>query len=471
MAGRFARVVVGAAVLAVLWLAGPPAVLADDTNLGRAVDGVYPVEAPDIEMVQENVTIELFDPSDPSDLPGICSRARCEFLFRNTSSEAREVRMGFPAERVADPEARGDFRVRDFRAYAGGEELPVSLEPASAGAPGAPGAPGVPGVPGAAEGYSSWYTFTVRFGPNQEQTVVNTYWVANSSSSNGDTWAVYVLRTGRFWADRIGRATVRVVLGGVHLGQLANLYPNNWRVEPDGRGLVWRREDFEPTHDLILRYNVRDGSEAFLRDLAPEFREPILARRAELEDLVRRAPGLDPRELLKIYDQAVAAGDPIKATVARSFIPADLLPERPPALGRIEVTPGGDKSWKMVRVPYSDPDGDLAGLLVRVSHEERGKKVVDWEDGDDQEERWRFAAEYSGTFERGLSVTPGVTYLIEVTLTDGAGHEATARQRYVAPGGVAVWRAVEWAVLLLVALLVAAGAILFARRKRARLGA
>jgi hypothetical protein len=75
--------------------AGP--VLADDASVGRDIDGIYPVQSVDVEMVSENITIELFT-SEGSTTPALYSRARCEFVFRNKTSTPLDVLMAFPAE-------------------------------------------------------------------------------------------------------------------------------------------------------------------------------------------------------------------------------------------------------------------------------------------------------------------------------------------------------------------------------------
>lgn len=259
-----------AAVFGGVLVLGPATALADSTSVGRAVDGVYPVETADIQMVEENVAIDLLT-LPGSDYPGQYSRARCEFVFRNTSDETRRVLMGFPGEVPKEPRFYGDRAIYDFRAYAGGQEIPVALEPESrvvfAGAP---------------RGFTSWYTFTVTFAPGQQLTVVNTYRVKNPESNMGHAWVEYVLTTGRFWGGTIGRATVTVNLGDVGPYQIMGLYPNNWRFGPDGRSVVWHQENFEPSHNPCLTFNFRQWSETFLAGLPPETRAKILARKSEI---------------------------------------------------------------------------------------------------------------------------------------------------------------------------------------------
>ncbi len=414
--------VVAATAAAALFLTvGSAPALADDTSAGRDVDGVYPIQSTDVEMVAESVTIDLFNPEGETGLPGIYSKVRCQFVFHNNSARPLDVLMAFPAEAapMGDSPTEG-LAVRGFQAFvqtAGGqgqapgaeEELPVTLEPASAGPR---------EMAGSTPGFSSWYTFTASFGPGETRTVVNTYWVQNTYNSIGEVWVRYVLETGRNWIGPIGDATVTLNLGEIRPEYVDNLYPGNWRFAPDGKSLTWHRVNFEPAYNLAVRYNIRawDGH----GDTRPE-------RRAELEKLMAEAPGLSQAALLEALKEAIAA----EAAMVRAFLPEAAVPEGPPVVTDISVTTPAPPVVPILKVSYADPDGDLAALYVRVSHEDRGQTVVDWDLSGS--EAWVYEGRSSGVYEMSLGDQP--TYRVEVTLEDAAGLKATKSATLTIPPG------------------------------------
>ncbi len=380
------------------WSAAWPGVaVADDTSAGRDVDGVYPIDSPDVEMASENVTIELFRPEGETSLPGLYSRARCEFSFRSRSPTPQDVLMAFPAEVAPDenqPEI-GDMRVRDFKAFVKGPdgeaELPVALEPTSEKMTSDQGR------------FSTWYTFTVHFEPGETKTVVNTYWVKNTISSNGEAWVSYVLETGRNWAGPIGEATVTLKLGDILPAYVDNLYPGNWRFTPDGRSLVWRRTSFEPSYNLVVRYNVRawDGH----ADTRPE-------RQAELEKLFADGPGLTREELVEAFKAAVDANDLVKAAVVRGFLPDEAIPAGPPELTGVTITKANAASVPLLSVGYADPDGDIVALHVRADDFETNETSL-----------WMYAGKARGNFQAFLGDKPA--YQVDVTIEDAGGLTAS----------------------------------------------
>lgn len=393
-----------------MFLADPGTVLADDTSAGRDVDGIYPVQSVDVEMVEEDVTIELFTPEGVTSLPGLYSRARCEFVFRNKTAGPLDVLMAFPAEpAAAENPDYGDPVVRDFKSLVGDRELPVTLEPASSQ------------VASGLGSYSSWYTFTVHFGPGEQVSVVNTYWVKNTSNSIGEVFVRYVLETGRYWSGPIGRATVTVKLGDVGPWYVDNLYPGNWRFAPDGHSLVWHRENFEPVYNLAVRYCIREWERGGTR---PE-------RKADFEKLIVDGPTLTREALLEAYDEAVVAGDPVKAALVRAFLPGDAVPQEPPVLTKVEVKPPQDSvSLPLLHIEYADRDGDLVILRLKVTHQEQGATVVDYDTV--ETDRWIYQSAYSGSYQAYLGNQP--PYQIEVSLEDAADLAAAKSLTYAGPG-------------------------------------
>jgi len=380
--------------------------LADDASVGRDIDGIYPVQSVDVEMVSENITIELFT-SEGSTTPGLYSRARCEFVFRNKTSTPLDVLMAFPAELAASESGlEGDPVIRDFRAFDGETELPVALEPASAGPVGEDPI------------YSSWYTFTVRFEPGEQHTVVNTYWVRNSYNSIGEVWVRYILKTGATWSGPIGKATVTLLLGSLGPQHLLNYYPGDWRFAPDGRSLVWQRENFEPTFDLSVYYSIREF--AGRPDNAPE-------RRPEFEKLIAEGPALPPEQLLALYAAVVTANDPAKVAMVRAFLPPSALAEHPPTLDRIEVLAPGATSQEtepVLEVAYSDAGGDLVLYHIEVTYKEQGEVVQYYDNLFMAEQFEPLWARFSWTERVRLGGIPeGKQYRVLVQLTDAAGRK------------------------------------------------
>lgn len=421
---RVARSLVVVVVLVLIVAALPvvtrsSVVLADDASLGRDADGVYPMKDAELEMVAEEVTIRLLPAEGPDGAAGLRAAVTCEFTFRNSSDTARDVLMGFPAqyrpEIVADA-VGGDPLVHEFTVRIDGTEVPADLEPASP----------VAGDEGSL--FASWYTFGVTFAPGQTRSVVNTYTLKNLHNSIGQAYLRYVLTTGRYWKGPIGKAVVRVELGEVGPHQLENLYPNTWRFSPDGRTLTWSRENFEPSYDLEIRYNIFHWTEGYLSAIDAGAREELLALRAEWEDLVGRALGLDQAQVQALYAEAVKEDRTVLGAYLRSLLPEP--PPHPPDITGLEVVPGPEPSLARVRVAYADPAGDLVGLSLIVTQE--GAIVADadlTETG-----RWEYQQSYSGVFEDCLIVAqPGRSYRIRAKVWDSEDRECVREVVLVAP--------------------------------------
>ncbi|MCL6580798.1 MAG: DUF4424 domain-containing protein [Firmicutes bacterium] len=313
---------------------------------------------------------------------------------------------------------RGDPLVHEFTVRIDGAEVPADLEPASP----------VAGDEGSL--FDSWYTFGVTFAPGQTRSVVNTYTLKNLHNSIGQAFLRYVLTTGRYWKGPIGKAVVRVDLGEVGPYQLENLYPNTWRFSPDGRTLTWSRENFEPSYDLEIRYNIFHWSEGYLSGIDPGSREALLAVRAEWEDLVGRAPGLDQAEVRALYEEAVKEGRPVMGAYLRSLLAEP--PPHPPDITGLEIVPGPEPGLARVRVAYADPAGDLVSLVVTVTHEEDGVVVVDAARA--ETERWVYEQQYSGVFEDCLfAAQPGRRYRITATVRDSEDRECSREVTFAAP--------------------------------------
>jgi len=394
------------AVLALLPAFRPA--FADDASIGRDAEGVFPVHSSDVTMLEESVEIRLSSPY-PDSWP-IYSQVTCQFVFRNESGSSVDVEMAFPASvREDEFTERGDTRIHDFRASVDGQELDVSLEPASSGPEDAP------------PEYDWWYVFTVPFAPGETRTVCNAYWVKNLTNSIGQVRLAYVLRTGRYWKGPIGRATVTVHLGPVRPYQIMSLVPNRWVFSPDGRTTTWTREDFEPSYDLVVWYNLRDWEPGFQSYLNPEALERLRRRKAWFEHLV--GSGVRTQEVLReLYRAAVQSGDGVQANLLRSLLPSGTIADGPPACGAEAVADNGTR----VVVHYSDPDGDIVAMEVRVTHEFQGATVVDYEGREVYlAERWDPLTFQSGTYTGSWACYVGVgagNYQVEVRLEDSVGH-------------------------------------------------
>lgn len=397
---------------------------ADDTMVGREADGVYPMANAEVEMVAEDVTISA------------SGDARCVFTFHNTSDQAVGVLMGFPceftAEELLDVMTSNNGSVLDFHAYVDDAEVSVAAEKGSRG------------PESVRDRWGSWYTFTVSFAPDQVRTVVNTYQFDSTRSATGSVDLGYVLRTGSYWKGPIGQAKVTVQLGNVQPWQIASLFPNSWRFSPDGSTLTWERSDFEPSFDLWIRFNDSHWSAGYLGNVGQEYAQQFFDRQAAWQDLLARAPGLGQDELLDLYSGALAepevsldwegGGGLVRAAYLRSLLSG--YEWKPPSLADPEVT-FNDRTtnmWAMVKVAYSDPDGDIVRVTIRGSHTAvDGTTIVDEESTSDYRD-WRYMAPRpSGTAELRLSTTPGCLYTFTAEVEDSQGLTASDSINVTAP--------------------------------------
>ncbi|MEN2774485.1 hypothetical protein [Acetivibrio clariflavus] len=117
---------------------------ADDCNLGRTPDGVYPMENKDVVMVSEDILIEVEK-----------GLVECKFEFKNTGEE-KDVLMGFPAKMEDDGNniIEENLYFKDFKAYVNNKEIPVNTEK---------GVKPIDLKDSTYPYYSEWYTFKCSF--------------------------------------------------------------------------------------------------------------------------------------------------------------------------------------------------------------------------------------------------------------------------------------------------------------------
>lgn len=304
-----------------LTMAGP--VLADDASLGRVGDGVQPLRQADVQMLAEEVRVKVYPER---------SVVEATFTFLNRGPTV-DLLVGFPqALEQADPERAefsDDTALHDFRAWVGGREAPVQLEKAATGGQGAQAGETVLPESGshALPPYPAWYTFSVSLASGEKVEVRNTYWVKNTSWSNGEVEAGYILQSGATWAGRIGRGRVELVLEGIEPYQVIGARPGNWRLEKENT-YVWEFADWEPDQDITMHFSNRPGP-AFYLSVRPEiealFRDSRYAESLPLlEQALRDASLAEGERQVLLFRRGVALQELGRLQEARALWEANL---------------------------------------------------------------------------------------------------------------------------------------------------
>ncbi|TDA70314.1 MAG: DUF4424 domain-containing protein [Clostridia bacterium] len=354
-----------------LTLAGPA--LADDASLGRVGDGVHPLRQTDVQMLAEEVRVKVFPER---------SEVEATFTLLNRGP-AVDLLVGFPqALEQADPERAefGDTALHDFHAWVGGREAPVQLEKAATGGQGflagetAPPESGVPGSP-ALPSYPAWYTFPVSLAAGEKVEVRNTYWVKNTTWSNGEVETGYILQSGATWAGPIGRGRVELVLEGIEPYRVLGARPGNWRLEKENT-YVWEFADWEPDQDITLHFSNRPGP-AFYLLVRPEidalFRDGRYAESLPLLDQALRDASLaeGERQVL-LFRKALALQEAGRLQEARVLWEANLDLSPPPGARAQEVLPDKSPARELVEDGYRLTDDPAAYYYLARIYRQQG---------------------------------------------------------------------------------------------------
>ena len=288
-----------------LLVASLPPASANDTAFGGSAASPYPVHTGKIRMVSENITIE-------SDAASGAWLYTCDFVFENLSDDPVTIMMGMPFIRMGNEE--NDFMasrpydekeipvgkplVWNFTATVDGRSVPVTE-----------GKPTVnPDL--LEEHYKVAYTWPMRFAGRAARSVRHTYKprrvpggkrrnhairkVRNTyklayTSSAGDNFLDYILKTGGLWHDgRIGRSRLKVILDDpryvlprkdlpMDATMSGTITPAGYEITSGGGKIVieWDLRNFAPREDLqvVLRHR-----ELFIRDQAGRMKRADLRK-------------------------------------------------------------------------------------------------------------------------------------------------------------------------------------------------
>lgn len=290
----------------VLLLLASSSAFADDTNLGRMPDGVFPIAEHDIAMQSEDIVVDLDK-----------NKVHCAFTFHNTGA-GKDVLMGFPGK-LRDLEEDqsseyADITIDNFKAYLKGKSITVKHERSSSKND---------LLSSETLKYSEYYTFPVSFKEGETLTVENTYDFYPTYDSMGYIYSGYVLKTGAMWKDTIGKARVTFKLGKIKPYNLEELKWGGFRFEGDD--LVWERSNFEPEYDLRVVYNTWKYSKEFegVDYVEDDMKNDIKKKISLYNNVKRLGESKDVDGLCSLYKTAVQQRDCILAKYIESFFPSD----------------------------------------------------------------------------------------------------------------------------------------------------
>ncbi len=368
-------------------------VKADDTCLGRMPDGVFPIGEDDISMEEETVVVDLTK-----------NTARCEFHFYN-SGEDKTILMGFPGVLTDNSDHTGpvNLTVHNFKAYIDGKQVAIKKEKNTVR--------NDPEKP--YDKFSEWFTFEVHLKAGKSVTVKNTYSFYPTYDSMSFIYSGYVMRTGAAWKGNIGKAKVTFKLGDMKPYYITDLYPGKFRFA--GNELIWENSDFEPTYDLNVTYNESRIKNS--KEYAENFgysSEEIDKNVKQFKEADRLAEQKNEQELIKRYNEAIAARQNVLAVYIKSQLPQGRLEEKT-SIGDINVEKRGDGYFYIWCDIFGTPEKQSK---TTISHaDNNGKKIID--------------AENSNYFECRLE--PAVDYEILCQVTDWKGDIIEKSTRYLTP--------------------------------------
>jgi hypothetical protein len=392
---RFMNVMAISLLFMILLIIHPSGVRADDCNMGRTAEGVFPMSDTDVVMVSEDITVQVEK-----------GEVECIFLFENTGS-AKKVTMGFPGklEPVNELSLGENLSLHDFKTYIDGKSVPVKREKGIQPT----------GKEMSDSHYSEWFTFTVPFEANEKKVVRNTYKVQFTYDSIGDVFAGYILETGAYWKDPIGYARVTFDMGQIKPYQIQSLRPGRFTFK--GSRLIWERSNFEPAYNLEVMYNTWHYSKEFLDTLDPDSLKRVQQQIQLFEDIDTYIKSNDQESLAKQYGAAIEGRNVVLAQYIHSYLPRGTVEDMKPVIRGIDVRPY-DTNY-VVECFVDDPYMDLAHIQSNISHLENGREVVDY----------RFE-----TSSCIVSLVPDIDYTIRFTIRDSVDREDSQSLLYKIPG-------------------------------------
>jgi hypothetical protein len=260
------------------------AAFANDASFYGDGATVFEFKEDRVSMVRESIVIHYDESAgDPSRQ----WLARCEFTFRNDTSEAVEVQMGFPDWNALDPDESEPGVVRDFEVQVAGDRVnAIRKIIARDESPRTGSALGD-------LGYDAAYTWQVRFAPGQSIVVRNRYRIGGLATNGpfsacvsdekpsdleGIWWRraaaetggwdfengacrriTYLVTTGRTWGRPIAEAEIAIQIPPDAWPHLVVPLPNAASVQ--GQWVKWKFENWTPERELKV---------VFVRPLFPE---------------------------------------------------------------------------------------------------------------------------------------------------------------------------------------------------------
>jgi hypothetical protein len=391
----YLKLITALVILLVLTVFNFTLIYADDTNLGRTPDGVFPLQENDVIMEAEEITVDLEKNS-----------VECIFVFHNTGKK-KSVYMGFPGQLGLKYENINavDLNVRNFKTYIKGKEVPVTreksikkdtLERLNM------------------QDYNEFFTFTVPFEADERITIRNTYNFMPTYDSIGNVYSGYVLETGAMWKGTIGSAKVIFKLGNIKPYQIEKLNIGGFRFE--GNTLVWERKDFEPKYNLQVTYNTyRYSPDFYLCSDETTKREAYLKKNSyEIVEQLARKNETD--ELISLYNKAVHEYNSILALYIASFLPADKIVKEDTNIDSIDVR----KMYDYYAVECNIIGEEPLHTQLTISHTESGSVVEDFSE-----------SEITSYYYRHF--VPGTEYTITYKLIDWLDREKQKTIKFKVP--------------------------------------
>lgn len=238
-----------------LFLILAPVVFGDAASIGGSGNTVQIMDNNEVQMVDEVITIDVYDGSKQSDY-GLVNGGYVEvevlYNFLNTTDSAVNVSMGFPEDcgwdcwmETSDWTPGGgelweSYKLFDFEAFDGGSILDVTFRNELE----------------AETEYMNWYLYDVDFDAGEEKEVTNKYWMMPFSYRVGD-WFYYILETGASWKGVIEQVDIYVNFhGDFTVYDVNDVSPSGYMFDVGANSVEWHFEDLEPTADdeLYLGY-------------------------------------------------------------------------------------------------------------------------------------------------------------------------------------------------------------------------
>lgn len=217
-------------ILLIIFFMQSTASHAADFSTGREGEIIRPLEATEVSLLEEDITIQL-------DLKK--AKFICKTKLQNLGPGV-EMFVGYPAEEVKAGEKTSQT-FHNFITHIDGKLVPF-METSNALDSSIPENPH----------YNKWFLWPIMLENEQKKEITNIFWTENTYDSLGNALTGFILKPAKYW-NSTGKIKVRYVFNSFEPYAINSAFPANYHFE--GNDVVFNFENTPPNSNIKLSFN------------------------------------------------------------------------------------------------------------------------------------------------------------------------------------------------------------------------